>query len=115
MRRLACLLIALCTGLAAPIAADDFTAADRAEIKAIIEAQLDAFQRDDAAAAFSYASPSIQAKFGDAETFMAMVKEGYQPVYRPRAVEFRDLSGSGNRATQRVLVVGPLGVAFVAH
>ncbi len=43
-------------------------------VRAVIEAQLDAFRRDDAARAFSLATPGIRATFGDAETFMNMVR-----------------------------------------
>ena len=65
---------------------------DRAAIRNVIEGQLAAFQNDDGQAAFGFASPSIRAMFGDSETFMTMVRKGYQPVYRPREVEFRDLA-----------------------
>jgi hypothetical protein len=65
--------------------------------------------------AFSYASPAIQSIFKDPETFMSMVRAGYQPVYRPREVEFRDLVPVEGRLTQRVLVVGPDGVPVVAQ
>jgi hypothetical protein len=88
---------------------------DAAAIRAVIEAQIAAFRADDGAAAFAFASPEIQSLFGDAERFMAMVRDGYQPVYRPRSVEFRDLILEQGRPTQRVLVVGPDGVPVVAR
>ena len=46
--------------LAAPI-----FAGDKEDIQATISRQLEAFQLDDFAEAFSYASPSIQSIFGD--------------------------------------------------
>jgi hypothetical protein len=46
---------------------------------------------------------------------MSMVRAGYQPVYRPREVEFRDLVPLKGRWTQRVLVVRPDGVPVVAQ
>ena len=67
--------------------------ADRSAIRAIIQDQLESFKRDDGARAFSYASPALQTMFGSQERFMAMVKQGYQPVYRPRSYtlgEFKD-------------------------
>ena len=64
---------------------------DRRAIRDVIERQLQAFLRDDGTAAFSYASPHIQGIFQTPENFMAMVKNGYQPVYRPQAVTFRDI------------------------
>jgi len=57
-------------------------------VRAVIEAQLDAFRRDDAARAFSLATPGIRATFGDAETFMNMVRRSYAVVYRPSSVAF---------------------------
>lgn len=89
--------------------------ADRIEIRTIIERQLAAFQRDDGATAFAFASPTIRAIFGTPENFMAMVRDGYAPVYRPREVEFQDLADIDGVPTQRVLLVGPDGRVVVAH
>ena len=88
--------------------------ADQAAIRTVIEHQLAAFQRDDAAAAFSYASPGIQAKFGTPDIFMEMVRTGYQPVYRPRETEFRELVASPAGLVQKVLFVGPDGRPVLA-
>ena len=54
----------------------------------MIEAQLDAFRKDDAPRAFSYATEGIRQTFGNAENFLQMVKTSYPVVYRPRSVEF---------------------------
>ena len=89
-------------------------AADRAAIRAVIEAQLAAFARDDAEAAFAFAAPAIQAKFGDAETFLAMVRAAYRPVWRPAETRFRALETSGARPVQEVFIVGPDGAAWIA-
>ena len=62
--------------------------ADKRAVREVIEAQLDAFRRDDAERAFSYAAPGIRATFGSAQNFMAMVREQYRVVYRPRSVSF---------------------------
>jgi hypothetical protein len=88
--------------------------ADRQAIRAVIERQLDAFLRDDGMAAFSYATPNIQGIFESPENFMSMVKNGYQPVYRPQAVTFRDIIDLHGAPAQRVLVVGPDGVPVIA-
>jgi hypothetical protein len=66
---------------------------DQSAIRGIIQDQIEAFKRDDAVRAFSYATPALQNMFGSQERFMAMVKEGYKPVYRPRSYtmgEFKD-------------------------
>ena len=88
--------------------------ADRVRIERVIRDQMTAFRSDDAAAAFAHAAPSIQTLFGTPETFLAMVRRGYAPVYRPRSVEFRELAEAEGALVQRVLVVGPDGVPEVA-
>lgn len=90
-------------------------AGEAVEIRRVIEAQLATFRRDDGEGAFAFASPSIRAMFGDAATFLGMVRTGYPPVYRPREVEFRSLGVEEGRLTQRVLLVGPDGVPVVAR
>jgi hypothetical protein len=117
MRRMTQLLFLIGLLIAGPARAglEAPDAADAAAIRGVIEAQLKAFQADDGAQAFSYASPAIQSIFKDPDTFMSMVRAGYQPVYRPREVEFRDLVPVQGRLTQRVLVVGPDGVPVVAQ
>lgn len=62
--------------------------ADAKAVRAVIEAQLDAFRRDDAARAFSLATPGIRETFGSAENFLAMVRASYAVVYRPKSVLF---------------------------
>ena len=99
-------------------AADDgvpgLGAADRAAIRQVIEQQIAAFQRDDGAAAFAYAAPSIQAMFGNSENFMQMVRNGYQPVYRPKEFQFEKLVEVEGKIAQRLRVVGPDGRARLA-
>nr|WP_298686372.1 DUF4864 domain-containing protein [uncultured Dongia sp.] len=96
-------------------AADPASDADKAMFQQIISAQMSAFQADDAAGAFDFASPDLQAKFGSAATFLEMVKSGYAPVYRPRTVEFRDIVEHDIGPEQRVFVIGPDGRSYIAH
>lgn len=92
----------------------ELTAADQTAIRTVIERQLEAFRQDDADAAFAFASPMIQAKFGTPEVFLNMVKTSYQPVYRPRYVAFRDLYMVQGVPTQPVFLIGPDGVPVTA-
>jgi hypothetical protein len=87
--------------------ASALTEADRSAIRAVIEAQIAAFRADDGATAFSFASPSIQRQFGNPADFLAMVKTGYMPVYRPREVRFGHLIEDRQEPVQPVLLVGP--------
>ena len=117
MRRLAAFAALALTvaALASPATADSLDDSERGAIRGVIEAQIAAFGRDDAAAAFALAAPGIQAKFGDAETFVAMVRAAYRPVYRPAEVSFRELDASGALPIQRVLIVDADGAAWLAH
>ena len=74
----------------APGSGQSVPAADARAVRAVIEAQLEAFRRDDAPRAFSYAAPGIRDSFGTPEKFMAMVREQYAVVYRPRSVSFEE-------------------------
>src|SRR6516164_7473734 len=103
-------LFAVLFGLAgaAPVQsaqAQSLSSADRAAIRQVIQAQVDAFRRDDGGAAFSYASPMIQGMFGTPEVFMDMVRQGYQPVYRPRAFDFREIVDMHGQPAQVVHVI----------
>ena len=70
---------------------------------------MDAFGRDDAAAAYRFAAPNIRQAFPSPEGFMAMVRQGYTPVYRPHGVVFGPLTTPGGTATQEVDLAGPDG------
>ena len=57
-------------------------------IKKVISQQLAALRAGKAERAFGYASPGIQAQFGDARTFMAMVRASYSALLDARYTEF---------------------------
>lgn len=112
MRKLLFLMLLL---LPAPVAGQQVEGALQGAVRAVIEGQLQAFQADDGNAAFSYAAPIIQEKFGDPGTFMEMVRTGYGAVYRPREVEFRGLEQRGESLLQQVLFVDQEGKAWLAR
>ena len=119
MKRAATLILLLIFApLILPVAAQTMPStvgeADKVEIRKVIEEQLGAFQRDDAQAAFAQASPNIQAMFQTPDRFMSMVRGGYQPVYRPRQVEFRDIIDIDGTPTQKVFIIGPDGAPVMA-
>ena len=90
--------------------------------RAVIDGQMAAFARDDGAAAFAFAAPSIQRLFASPDRFMEMVRAGFQPVYRPRAVAFETPirvpapggEASGENFAQPVRVTGPDGRPVLA-
>lgn len=83
--------------------------ADGDAIRDVISRQIKAFRADDGELAFSFAAPVIRSRFGTAENFMTMVRTGYPDVYRPRAVEFRELKPNGERMVQEVWFLGTGG------
>lgn len=108
------LAVASALSLAAPAAAQDVTAADRQAFRQLIESQIEAFRRDDGEAAFGFASPAIRRMFGTSEIFMDMVRQGYQPVYRPRAVDFGEVVSLDGQPAQKVHLIAPDGRPVIA-
>jgi hypothetical protein len=108
--RVLILLAALLIGLGTPAcAADDVAAAQN-----VIRSQEQAFSRDDPAAAYSHAAPAIQGIFPDPETFMAMVRNSYAPVYRHKSFEFGEARVADGKIAQRVHIIDAEGVPWEA-
>ncbi|MCA3555111.1 DUF4864 domain-containing protein [Aestuariivirga sp.] len=114
MRLIMCLFAAFLT-FALPARAESLSAQDEADFRAVIADQIAAFRADDQARAYSHAAPMIRQIFPDPDRFMAMVKQGYRPVYRPQSFSFgkAGFSASG-RPIQRVTIVGPDGMTYEA-
>lgn len=108
-------LLGLLLGLAVAAHAQEVSTADSAAIRDVIQSQVEAFRRDDGDAAFGYASPAIQGLFGTSDMFMRMVREGYQPVYRPKVFDFGEIVSLHSQVTQKVHVVGPDGRPVTAY
>ena len=104
------LLVALLISLATPARAGD----DVAAAQSVIQAQVDAFGRDDAATAYSSAAPAIQNMFPQADIFIGMVKQRYAPVYRHKRFEFGEAQVSDGKIAQRVHIVDAEGEAWEA-
>jgi hypothetical protein len=108
--RVLILLAALLIGISAPAcAADDVAAA-----QSVIRSQEQAFGRDDPAAAYSHAAPAIQGIFPDAETFLAMVRNSYAPVYRHKSFVFGEARAADGKIAQRVHIIDADGVPWEA-
>jgi Domain of unknown function (DUF4864) len=111
---LAVVLVTSLLAWRAPAAEPAVSEADRAAIRLVIERQIEAFRRDDGAAAFGFAAPAIRRQFGTPEEFLRMVQRSYRPVYRPTEFSFGPLVGLEGRLVQRVTVVGPDGTPVLA-
>ncbi|MEM1306659.1 MAG: DUF4864 domain-containing protein [Pseudomonadota bacterium] len=115
----ACVIAAGATGpfavlamTAAPATADEMSGAE--DIHAVIASQLERFNADDAAGAFSHASPNIQRMFRTPENFMSMVRRGYPQIARSKDARFLDLEMKDGALLQKVLVTGRDGRAVIA-
>src|SRR6516165_6007896 len=110
MLRTLVLTIAVLMGAgAAARAADDIATA-----QSVIKAQEEAFGRDDAASAYSFAAPGIQSFYRSPEGFMFMVRNGYAPVYRHRSFAFGEAKIVDGKIMQDVQIVDADGVAWDA-
>ena len=113
----------LCLTFALPAAAQPrpalaqagVTVEDLAEIRAVINRQIDAFRRDDAQEAFALVSPGVQQTFGTPERFLDVVRVSYRAVYRPSAVTFLGLTVIGPDAVQQVQLTDRSGARWHAY
>jgi hypothetical protein len=104
------LLVAFLVGSCLPAAAGDEIAAGQS----VIQSQEEAFGRDDAAAAYTFAAPGIQKLFPSPEIFMSMVRKGYAPVYRHQSFEFGEGVVLDGHVVQEVHIVDAQGAAWDA-
>jgi hypothetical protein len=78
--------------------------ADPDVFQGVIGEQISAFQADDFATAFTFASPGIQGMFRTPENFGLMVRQGYPMVWRPERVEYLEARRDGSGWRQEVLI-----------
>ena len=109
------LLAAFLIGLALPVLALPARAADDvAAAQSVIRSQAEAFGRDDAATAYSFAAPAIHDMFPRADLFLFMVQHSYAPVYRHKSFEFGEARVSDGKIAQRVHIIDANGEAWEA-
>jgi hypothetical protein len=104
------LLVALLIGSSALACAGEDVAAGQS----VIRSQEEAFSRDDAAAAYTFAAPGIKGVFPSAGIFMSMVRNAYAPVYRHRSFEFGEAKTSEGKIVQEVQIIDADGAAWEA-
>ena len=100
----------LCLALALTAARSQ---AQEVPIQGTIRAQIQAFQADDFAKAFTFASPTIHSMFGTPDNFAAMVKQGYPMVWHPAQVDMLDLRMVAGALWQRVRVTDAKGQSYL--
>jgi hypothetical protein len=112
-------ILVFCLGLASALPAaaleQRVTGADVAEIRAVINRQIDALRRDDAQGAFALVSPGVQQAFGTPERFLDTVRMAYRAVYRSTSVAFLELVVIGGEVVQQVQVTDRAGGVWLAY
>jgi hypothetical protein len=88
--------------------------ADWQAIKKVISQQLAALRAGDGVKAFGYAAPGIQAQFGDARSFMAMVRNAYSPLLDARYDEFLEGAVIDGVIVQPLRLIGRDNTVLVA-
>lgn len=100
--------------MAMAASAAPLSAADEKNVRAVVQAQLAAFAKDDAATAFSFAAPNVRKAVGTADAFIAMVRRDYPVVYRPSSVAFLKPESKGDQVIQRVQMTDAQGTSWLA-
>ena len=105
-------LAAALAGFAISGRADD----EAARARAVIGAQEQAFGRDDAVEAFSYAAPGVVNLFHTPDVFMDVVRRSYAPVYRHRSFVFGQARDLGETTvSQNVAIQDDSGTDWTAE
>jgi hypothetical protein len=112
--RIAMLALAAVVSLPA-LANGRVTGSDLLEIRAVINRQLDAFQRDDASGAFALTSPGVQQAFGTPQRFLEVVRMAYRAVYRPARVSFLEPMLLSGDVVQQVQITDRAGGVWLAY
>ncbi len=93
---------------------------EETDIRAVVQAQMNALAADDADSAFSFAAPNIRKMMGNAQNFLAMVRSGYAVVHRPASVMFlkahrlEGQTNEGGEVVQAVQMTDTKGDAWLA-
>ncbi len=101
-------LLALAFALSLSLTAN----AQNKAIEDVISRQIEAFEADDFATAFGFASTIIQNHFGTPERFGTMVRNGFPMVWRPADIQYLGQDTQTPFTYQRVRVRDQEGAFF---
>jgi hypothetical protein len=99
---------------APPAATPSMPAKEWQAIQKIIESQLQALKAGDGNKAMAFAAPGISDQFQDPETFMRMIRSGYQPLLHARYTAFLDGAVVGGNTIQPLQLIMPDNTVLVA-
>ena len=112
MRKLAAATLIALTATAAPALAESPML--RTMTHETIASQIEAFRSQDSERAYSFAAPGVKRYFRSPGAFMAMVQQGYKPVYAPQSYTFGRFGEREGSVIQEVLITGPEGKEWAA-
>lgn len=107
------MLVALWAGLALA-QGDGLPPADWREIRSVVEHQREALIAGEADRAFAYASRGIRDQFGDADTFMTMVRRSYAPLIDARDAVLLEGAVIDGQVIQPLRLVLPDNTVLIA-
>jgi len=81
-------------------------------VQQVVRQQLAAFAKQDAKSAFALADPDLRTQFGDAEAFLATVREQYPMLMQASSVLFLKPETDGTIAVQKVRISDEGGSAW---
>ena len=108
------LMVAFLGIWALPSSAVGLSPKDQKQIIEVVQGQLNAFAKDDAAKAFSFAAPNIRHLVGTAENFLEMVRTQYEIIYRPSSTTFMQPTGEAGEAVLKVRITDEDGDTWIA-
>lgn len=85
------------------------SAASPQALQQVVRQQLSALEKQDAGEAFALADPSLRTQFGDADTFLATVREQYPMLMHPASLLFLRPETDGTIAMQKVRLIDDEG------
>jgi hypothetical protein len=88
------------------------TAVSPQVVQQVVQQQLNALAIEDAGGAFALADADLRGQFGNAEAFLATVREQYPMLVRPASVLFLKPETDGTIAMQKVRVTDDQGSAW---
>ena len=75
---------------------------------------MEAFKQGDGEVAFAFAAPTIRKMFATPKIFMAMVRQQYAPVHRPRFIEYLEPFVIDKHILQPLILTGQNGITVLA-
>ena len=104
--RIAAWLVSICLSFVVGSAqADPSQTIRNPDIEKVIGQQIDAFKVHDFKAAFEFATPGIQKRFGSPERFAFVVLHQYPMVWRPSEIQYIGIEQYRDHALQKVMII----------